>query len=542
MTDPSMLAGYKLPDPNAPSPRSPVWLWIVTLLLLGVVVVNQQLRQEPPPTRQERLDAAAGLSVEPPRTSTLILFGKLAIFVHERAPGQAGQFMDLLKQQAGLDRPTPLLPPKPTPPPTPASPPSDGSAPDDALGEDQNPPAAPSPAPPPAPPDAAGETPANSPIPPPAENRFRVAIIEGEVIGPEAAIERLNDLIPDLAPESPLHDDIDAALTVYRSGPDALDPTAAADLEARHAWFGRLLLSYGKPNTDPFRSRMLASALTGFAVLGGLMLAVVFFVLAGLVLLIIGAVMAANGRMRPAMASTRPGGRLWLETFAVFIAGFLVLQVATIVAQSQAPRGATWPIWLNLGGQWSLVLLVFWPLLRGMSFERFRGEVGWHRGHGFFREAGVGLLTYIAALPVYFGLAVLLLLVMQLLGGDEPPPTPDDRVSQLLDKGGPGVAVLLASLVVLWAPLVEETIFRGALFRAVRSRSGALGAALITAVIFAVMHAYAPIQLILVGSLGLVFALMREWRGSLIPSMAAHCLHNTFVLTVMIVVLRLASG
>ncbi len=532
MTDPSMLAGYKQPDPNAPSPRSPAWLWVVTLLLLGVVVVNQQLRQEPPPTRQERLDAAAGLSVEPPRTSMLILFGKLAMFVNERAPGQAGQFMEMLEQQAGLDRKAPS-------PPAPTGPPADGSAPDEAPGESPDQPA---PASPTAPAAGSGAATGDSPIPPPAENRFRVAIIEGEVVGPDAAIKRLEDLLPDLAPESPLHGDIAAALTVYRSGPEALDPAAANDLVDRHAWFGRLLLSYGKPATDPFRAQTLNSAMWGFTVLAVLMLTVIFLVLVGLVLLIVGAVLAATGRMRPAMARTRPGGRLWLETFAVFIAGFLTLQVATIVAQSQAPAGATWPIWLNLAGQWSLVLLVFWPLLRGMSFERFRGEVGWHRGRGFFREAGVGLLTYIAALPIYFGLAVLLVAIMQLIGGDEPPPTPDDRVSQLLDKGGPGVAVLLASLVVLWAPLVEETIFRGALFRAVRSRSGALGAALITAVIFAVMHAYAPLQLILVGTLGLVFAFMREWRGSLIPSMTAHCLHNSVVLTVMIVVMRLASG
>jgi membrane protease YdiL (CAAX protease family) len=38
------------------------------------------------------------------------------------------------------------------------------------------------------------------------------------------------------------------------------------------------------------------------------------------------------------------------------------------------------------------------------------------------------------------------------------------------------------------------------------------------------------------------FALMREWRGSLVPSMTAHCVHNTWVLIVMIVVASMAKG
>jgi membrane protease YdiL (CAAX protease family) len=246
------------------------------------------------------------------------------------------------------------------------------------------------------------------------------------------------------------------------------------------------------------------------------------------------------------MSRPRAGGRLWLETFAVFIAGFLLVQVAVALVTRSAPGDAAWPTWLRLGSQWSLALLVFWPVLRGMSFERFRGEVGWHRGRGFIREVGAGMLAYVAALPIYFGLAAILVTIMllyrQYTGGEEAPPMPSNRVAELLENGGLGIQVLLASLVVLWAPLVEETMFRGALYRAVRSPLGAAGAAVLTAAFFAVMHAYAPLQLILVGTLGLVFALMREWRGSLIPSITAHCLHNSMVLTLMAVMLQLARG
>jgi len=86
----------------------------------------------------------------------------------------------------------------------------------------------------------------------------------------------------------------------------------------------------------------------------------------------------------------------------------------------------------------------------------------------------------------------------------------------------------------LWAPVVEESIFRGALYRHTRWRSGAIVAGLLTAFVFAIMHGYAVIQLLMVGLLGVVFALMREWRGSLIGPMVAHFTHNAIVMTFVI--------
>ena len=47
------------------------------------------------------------------------------------------------------------------------------------------------------------------------------------------------------------------------------------------------------------------------------------------------------------------------------------------------------------------------------------------------------------------------------------------------------------------------------------------------------MHGYEFVMLLPVMSLGFGFALMREWRGSLIASMTAHLLHNGTALTFM---------
>lgn len=523
MTDASILVGYKQPD-GPPSPprrgegRTPWWLWLVTVGVFLVIVVLQQLGGAPPPTLEQRRELAAGVVVEPPRTSMLVLFGKLLLAVEKHAPMQTPQMMAQVEQLAGI------------------RPGSEGTG---AVGEGSGSGEG----------SGGGAAPVEAPLPPPAAERFRVAILAGEAYGAEEARRRLEALEDDLAPTSPLREDIGTALRVYEEGPGGVDPAGARALTDRHGWFGELLLSYGKDDADAFRSRALGQGMAGLvflaAVGGGIVLALV----AGTGLLIAGGVLAATGRIRSAAARTvvsRPASRVWLETFAVFLVGFLALKLVAAYAESRAAPGAVWPLWLALGGQWSLVVLVLWPLARGMSFEQYRGEVGWHRGRGLLREVGAGVLSYIAALPVYVGVALMVVMGMflyrQLTGMKEEPPVPDNRVFEIFERADPAMSALLASLVVMWAPLVEETIFRGALFRAVRPGAGAVLAALITALLFALMHAYALPQLILVGTLGVVFALMREWRGSLLPSMTAHAVHNGMVMVVTLVMLMLARG
>src|SRR5690606_8672697 len=124
----------------------------------------------------------------------------------------------------------------------------------------------------------------------------------------------------------------------------------------------------------------------------------------GLVILIIGLVQAVTGRLRarfvPTPEELGSDRGLWLETFAAFLAGFLIIRFARDGLEAWAGKDAAWTGLVALGLQWSLIGLLFWPLFRGMSWERFRGELGWHRGRGFFREVGCGILGYLAGLPI----------------------------------------------------------------------------------------------------------------------------------------------
>jgi membrane protease YdiL (CAAX protease family) len=49
---------------------------------------------------------------------------------------------------------------------------------------------------------------------------------------------------------------------------------------------------------------------------------------------------------------------------------------------------------------------------------------------------------------------------------------------------------------------------------------------LVTAAVFGMVHPYTTAGLVQVGMIGIVFGLLREWRGSLIAPMVAHALHN----------------
>lgn len=400
-----------------------------------------------------------------------------------------------------------------------------------------------------------------------AADRFRVALLAGELMGSAAREQRFDELEKDLAAESPLRQDIKTAeaIKAHEADPEssAPAPQAVADFQTRHGWFARMILADQTPGGEAAFEREVSS--DGQALLGVLFLAgagILLAILTGVVLLIVALVKLLSGALHSGFVPTPQdmGGdrALWLETFCVFLAGFLALHGVHAALASWAGKDAEWTTAAALGLQWCLALTVFWPLLRGMSWERFRGELGWHRGRGFFREVGAGICGYLCGLPIYFGAAFAAIIVFTVVealrhggfGPGAPPqrdlPAPDNKVFDLLSHASGWELVLLGSLVVCWAPLVEESIFRGALFRHLRQRLPGLGGLLLTVVLvasaFALAHQYILLGVFLVGTLGSIFACMREWRGSLIAPMTAHCLHNSMVLTLLVTLLPLMRG
>jgi membrane protease YdiL (CAAX protease family) len=103
-------------------------------------------------------------------------------------------------------------------------------------------------------------------------------------------------------------------------------------------------------------------------------------------------------------------------------------------------------------------------------------------------------------------------------------------------------ALLVAGVV---APLVEETMFRGVLYRHLREYTAWLGrpvavrvSALAVSFVFAVIHPQGWFGVPPLMGLALAFCLARELRGTLLPAMVAHAIQNTAVTALLI----LAAG
>jgi len=331
--------------------------------------------------------------------------------------------------------------------------------------------------------------------------------------------------------------DAEAMETLYTLGPDQLSDDARARLVDRYGWLGRLATT---PESDTAAREALYDDLPwAIGFLAMVFALLVVWGLAGLTMFIIAIVMMATKRLRWRFEAPRPGGSVFLETFAVFLLGFGLVQVLGVVA-ARVIADATVVVRLSMAAQWMLLLTLFWPLLRGVRLSDWRGAVGWTAPNGVFREIAAGVAGYFAGVPILVAgmiMTVLLTFASAAIFG-EPESPPSNPILEMLQSADFVTIILLITLATIWAPIAEETLFRGAIYRHLRGRAGVLVCAVVTAFLFAFMHSYGPLMVGPLIALGVTFAIIREWRGSLIGAMTAHCLHNATIMCVMLVAMK----
>ncbi len=130
-----------------------------------------------------------------------------------------------------------------------------------------------------------------------------------------------------------------------------------------------------------------------------------------------------------------------------------------------------------------------------------------------------------AILGVFSLLAIIDMLLRHLIGPGEPQP---GGGLSLGDAGLWGLAFMLTSACLL-APLAEEILYRGVLFRSLWGRLGTLPAAVISSGIFALLHFYDGYGLASVGIFGIACALLYAATGSLAACIGLHVLYNTVI-------------
>lgn len=151
---------------------------------------------------------------------------------------------------------------------------------------------------------------------------------------------------------------------------------------------------------------------------------------------------------------------------------------------------------------------------RGASAWQFglrRPTVGWRRAAGML----AALLVVFIVLTAFWSLAV--------------NPGKEKILEQLGSNESTLLLLLSAGLTCVIAPICEEFLFRGFMFTALRNWKGTLPAALITGLLFGVVHAQsAPaLDLVPLAALGFGLCLLYRRTGSLYPGIAAHSLNNS---------------
>lgn len=194
---------------------------------------------------------------------------------------------------------------------------------------------------------------------------------------------------------------------------------------------------------------------------------------------------------------------LWMTSSMLGLDGFLVVAIAAFAS------GKASTTWTALGMRTSNV----WETIR------------------------VSLRAYAAVFPWLFLLLFGMVELSQRLGWEIPLEPIHELVFQEQRPAVLGLTALLACVV---GPVTEELFFRGVLYAAIRRNSSRAVAMLASGALFSLVHTNAvgflPIML-----LGCLLAYLYERTGSLLGSIAVHALHNTFLMSLALVLRPLLS-
>ncbi len=371
------------------------------------------------------------------------------------------------------------------------------------------------------------------------DDHFRAALLSFGAGDDDAARRLLDDaLVIDensadrVLPEY-LAEDADRLRALLAGGPVALPQADRVALLDHHGWFAEYALTRGLEPSDPARQAAIAPATRVLTAMLTLALLAGGGMLVGVALLVVLLMKRAAGRLPMSYAPPAPGGSVFLETFAVFLIAFLFVQAIGAFFAGLTGVDATRAL------LWLMPLVLLWPIARGASRVQVKYAVGLHRGNGFVREVAAGMVGYLAGLPIVaLGFLATLLLSFILSAVSGPGAPPSHPIVQQAGSTGIWSIVSLYLLASVWAPIVEESVFRGAFFHHLRGRMRALTSAVMVGFVFAIIHPQGVLLVPPLMALGFVFSMIREWRGSLIGPMAAHAVHNAVLVTVLLVAMR----
>lgn len=189
-----------------------------------------------------------------------------------------------------------------------------------------------------------------------------------------------------------------------------------------------------------------------------------------------------------------------------------------------------------------LSVLVYGPLSLGVWFFALKRRHASWSALGFRPVLGRGLALTLGAVLLMIPVLLLLLatealvtsLIALVTGGYTNPQQQDIAPGGVLTFAD---FMWLFVTVAVIAPIAEELMFRGLVYRYLRGKTGVTVSALLSAALFAALHVK-PILLPILFVVGLVLALVAERFDSIYPAIALHALNNGAALVLLYIGLQ----
>ncbi len=211
----------------------------------------------------------------------------------------------------------------------------------------------------------------------------------------------------------------------------------------------------------------------------------------------------------------------WPEAIlAVFLASFFLLTLSG-ASTGQVPRMRSRDLILSATLTIGLVLALA-GFLRLRRFDL--NLLGGFSKIGFFRTAITGVVLILASYP--------LILLADIISQRLLRRVPDKQaiVEMFSQSSTLEQRILIILLAVSLAPVAEEFIFRLFMYGVVRRYCGRVVGVLVSALLFAAVHAHLP-SFGPLFVLGACLAIAYEWSGSILVPMMMHALFNAITLT-----------
>ncbi len=352
------------------------------------------------------------------------------------------------------------------------------------------------------------------------DERLRAAIITG-YLAPRQGMEKLETL-SSANNSVALTQDIATIRTVYTEGAEAVQAADRDRLLEHHGYFGTVALASGASGDATARKALENSARRILILLVLMVPVFLAFFAASIALLVLAVIYWRKGKIRPDYVPATSPEASYLEAFALYLVLFIAIGLTGRV-MGLASLNWNWLAWLIIPAA------ILWTKKRSRESVDWRSELGWYSGRGWLKESAAGIAGYLASLPfIAIGAAVSFIL-MRVTGA-----TPHGPITQYLH----GSVLALYGIACIFAPVLEETMFRGILFRHLRARWSWPASAALISFLFAIIHPQGWAAVPVLGAIAMVLAALREWRGSIIAPMAAHAFNNFIAITMALVFLR----